>query len=586
MYVVQVAADIFNNKVNFELSFPGRPTIVELTRATEVAFSDEIALRRTENVPAHKFYVSKIKLYDEDRDKWVDLMSEEQLVDYCQLYAFQQENKWHKETQKEIPAAVKPPTSVQRNAGSSLVGSATRTGVANGAPPQGALTHSAGNRTPAGQRGDLQLSRRPSSYTAMSGPLSLKVSLEASREEKVRVLFAELDVRGNRVLDMEDFRQGFQTFDVELSAATVEDLFMKADTNRDGTITYSEFERFARLYPIMTDCLFYRSKAFWDEEQLKREIQAERQSVRQAEQAVEHACRAMEDAVQSVESAKCAVAATEAELKDRADRLRDLTRDMDNAKREKERALREKKEREKDFADMKEREREVRAAVQEAIREAEKLERRAITVSNEAAAADDKVRQLERALEEARRVAERAHLAVEQAERDSGIMRQRAREATKDVEEIARDVLRAEDAVHVAERNVAAADNNARDLEGVGRELSREAEEAAQRRDQQERAVEDAHNSLRVRETQLDEAKRFVVDRETAARQKEAELAEQRAQRELVSQHERALIEQELRLREQRDSLEERETKLMSEASSFLGNLRTQLRTGRSRSRE
>ncbi|KEG06234.1 calmodulin-like protein containing EF hand domain [Trypanosoma grayi] len=120
----------------------------------------------------------------------------------------------------------------------------------------------------------------------------------------------------------------------------------------------------------------------------------------------------------------------------------------------------------------------------------------------------------------------------------------------------------------------------------MGRDLSREAEEAAQRRDQNEKAVEDARNRLHAKERYLDDAKQQVDERENAARQKEADLAEQRKQRELVSQHERVLIEQELRLREQRDSLEERETKLMSEASSFLGNLRTQLQGGHSFSRD
>ncbi|ORC86044.1 uncharacterized protein TM35_000312300 [Trypanosoma theileri] len=595
MFVAQVAADIFNSKVNFELGFPHRPTILEVTRATEAAFSNEIALRRPENVPPHNFHVAKIKVYDEEKSKWVDLLSEGQLFDYCQLYAFQPENPWHKESQKEIPAAVKPPTSAQRypvnnsTAGAVVAAtaatSATR-GTANGGSSQGALAPYTGSRTPGSQRGEPQSARRTSFQANTSGALIPKVPVEATQEEKVRVLFAELDIKGNRVLELEDFKQGFRTFNLDFSAATVEDLFEKADTNRDGTISFSEFERFARLYPIMTDCLYFRSKAFWDEEQIKREIEAERLAVRQAEQAVELARKAVEDAEQDVDVSKAAVVAAEADLKDRTDRLRDLTRDMDNAKREKERAIREKKEREKELLDVKEREKEMRKAAQEVARDAEKLDRRAAALDGEAASADDKVRQLEKALDEARRAAERARLAAEQAARDAAVGKERARDATKDADEAARDVPRAEDAVRIAERNVSAADHNARELEGMGRDLSREAEEAALRRDQSEKAVEDAKGRLRTREHQLDDVKHQVDEREQAAKQKEAELVEQRKQRELVSQHERALIEQELRLREQRDSLEERETKLMSEASSFLGNLRTQLQGGRSYSRD
>ncbi|EKG01137.1 hypothetical protein,calcium binding protein EF hand, putative [Trypanosoma cruzi] len=582
MLVINVAADIFNSKVNFELNFPHRPTLLEVSRATEASFSNEIALRRPDNVPPHNFHVAKIKIYDEERNKWVDLTSEGQLIDYCQLYAFQPENQWHKESQKEIPAAVKPPTSAQRHPGTHSASAVGRGNSNGGVSQAGTIAAYTGNRTPVSQRSESQSFRRASLHTSTSGALVPKINAEASQEEKHRVLFAELDSKGSRTLGLGDFKQGFQTFNLDLSAETVEDLFEKADINRDGTVSFSEFERFCRLYPIMTDCLFFRSKAFWDEEQLKREIQAERQAVRQAEQVVEQARKSLEDAEQDVVAAMDAVTVAEADLKDRTDRLRDLTKDMDNAKREKERAIREKKECEKELMSTKEREKEIRRESQDTAREAEKLDRRAAALSSEAVGADDKVRQLEKALEEARRAAERAHLSAEQAARDADSMKQRVRDSTKDVDDVLRQIARAEDAVRGAERNVVDADKSARELEGMGRDLSREAEEASQRRYQYEKAVEDAKNSVRAKEHQLDEAKRHVDDRDALARQKETELMEQRKQRDLISQHERALIEQELRLREQRDSLEERETKLMSEASSFLGNLRSQLQGGRS----
>lgn len=96
MFIVQVAADIFGNKLNFEFSFPNRPSLQELTKVAESAFSIEIANSRPDGTPQHTFHVAKMKLYDEDKNKWVDLSSDGQLTDYCQLYAFQPENPWHK----------------------------------------------------------------------------------------------------------------------------------------------------------------------------------------------------------------------------------------------------------------------------------------------------------------------------------------------------------------------------------------------------------------------------------------------------------------------------------------------------------
>src|SRR3989338_6838517 len=109
MYFVLVAADIFSVKTNFELAFPARPTMLELSRAAETAFTAEIAVRRPDGVRPHSFHISKFKIYDEDRGKWVDCQSDAQLQDLCQCYAFQHENPWHRESQKEIPPAVRPP---------------------------------------------------------------------------------------------------------------------------------------------------------------------------------------------------------------------------------------------------------------------------------------------------------------------------------------------------------------------------------------------------------------------------------------------------------------------------------------------
>lgn len=39
MFIVQVAADIFGNKLNFEFSFASRPSLQELTKVAENAFS-------------------------------------------------------------------------------------------------------------------------------------------------------------------------------------------------------------------------------------------------------------------------------------------------------------------------------------------------------------------------------------------------------------------------------------------------------------------------------------------------------------------------------------------------------------------
>ncbi|KAG5485447.1 hypothetical protein LSCM1_07531 [Leishmania martiniquensis] len=577
MFVVQVAADIFGNKLNFEFSFPSRPSLQEITRMSESAFSAEIASTRPENVPPHTFHIAKIKVYDEDKSKWVDLLSEGQLVDYCQLYAFQPENPWHKETQKPIPAAAKPPTAV-----AALSRSAP---ISNTSPGSRAIASTSNALAPyTGGRSDAT-SRRPYAGGASSTALVARGNVDASPEEKLRVVFSEFDIKGTRMIDQDDFKHGFHNMGLDFSSATVEDLFERADLNHDHRISYPEFERFARLYPIMTDCLYFRSKAFWEEDQMRKEIQAEVEAAQKSEATLDQAQRGLENAEADVADAQSAVKAADDDLRDRTDRMRDLAKDMEEARKSKERVVREKKEREQDLGAVREREKEARKDLQDLARDSDKLDRRAAALVNDADTADDKVRQLQKALEDAKRAADRAHQAAEQAAVEANQAKERERDAAMEADAIARDIPKAEDAVRVAERNVAAADQVLRELDSAGKEIGRQADEAASRRDAGEKAVAEARDKVMQREREVDAARSAVADRDRAIKQKETELDEHRRQRELITQHERTLIEQELRLREQRDSLEQRETKLMSEASNYLGTMRINLAT-RSYSRD
>ncbi|KAK7197006.1 calmodulin-like protein containing EF hand domain [Novymonas esmeraldas] len=582
MFVVQVAADIFGNKLNFELSFPSRPSVQEITRAAESAFSIEIANTRPESVSPHTFHIAKIKVYDEDKSKWVDLLGEGQLVDYCQLYAFQPENPWHKETQKPIPPATKPPAAAATPSRSAAITSAPSASRAVASTSNALAPYTGGG---GGGRSEPASSRRPYTSGASSTALVPRGGGDASPEEKLRVVFSEFDSKGSRMIDVEDFKQGFHNMGLDFSSATVEDLFERADLNHDHRISYSEFERFARLYPIMTDCLYFRSKAFWEEDQMRKDIQAEAEAAHKSEAALDQAQRSLEHAEADVADAQSAVKAADDDLRDRTERMRDLARDMEEARKDKERVVREKKEREQDLGAVKEREKEARKDLQDLARESDKLDRRAAALVNDADAADDKVRQLQKALEDARRAADRAHQAAEQAAAEADHAKGRERDAAVEADAIARDVPKAEDSVRAADRNVAAADQVLRELDGAGKDIGRQADEAATRRDASEKAVAEAREKVALKVREVDTARNTVADKDRSIKQKEAELDEHRRQRELITQHERTLIEQELRLREQRDSLEQRETKLMSEASNYLGNMRINLAT-RSYSRD
>lgn len=600
MFVLQVAADIFANKTNFELTFNSRPSLLELTRAIEAAFSNEIAIRRADSIPQHSFHVAKLKGYDEERNKWVDLLSEAQLVDYGQLYAFQPENPWHKESQKEIPAAVKPPSSAQRyNSNTSRTGSTAGGGYQQ---PTTAAAAQSTSYVPASNAAAYQ----PAAYRSTAGgsapsssslpqqqmqqqPAIPRVNLNATEDEKLRIVFAEFDIKGNRMIDMEDMKQGFRTLGLEFTTATMNDLFSKGDINSDGRISYSEFDRFAKLYPIMMDCLFYRSKAFWDEENHNRELLTEKEAVRQAQDRAVQAQQQVQAAAKGIDDATDATMAAEGDLKDLAARLRDAAKEVDGANRDKERLMKEKFDRENDVAATKDRDRQARQQFQDAAREAEKQDRRAQQATQEALKADEKVRALQQQLQDAQRQGDRAAQVAKQAVADADAARAREKDTARAAENVARELPKAEEAAKSVDANLGHANDRLRDLDGLAKDLSRDADEAARRRDAGERAAIAARDNEAKAQQEAERARRYAEDREKQARAKEEELLEAQRQRQLITQHERALIEQELRLREQRDSLEEKESKLKNEATSFLGNLRHSMSVpgaGRSYSRD
>jgi hypothetical protein len=578
MFLIQVAADIFGNKINFELSFSSRPSVPEIMRATETAFSNEIALRRPAGVPVHSFHASKIKVYDEDAGKWVDLRSETQLIDSCQCYAFQGENAWHKETQKEIPPAVRPPTTAAAPLPVTMggYGGGAATSSSYLPPPQ---AYASANNSAAAYQATTSYNRQASGRTIPAG----FTAVDASDEEKLRAVFAEFDVKSQRMIDPEDLVHGFRSLGFDLSAATIKDLFQKGDTNSDGRISFGEFETFAKWYPIMTDCLFYRSRAFWEDKNMEREIEKEKEAVRHSEGLVAQAEQQLRNAKQAEEDAQTQIIAAEQEIRDKGQRQRDLAAQADQAERDREKAARDKADKEADALAARDAERHARNSQTELAREFEKHDRKQQALALEATKCDEKVRQLQAQLAEAQRLAERAHQSARLAQSEAEQVRDKERSAAKNADTVAREIPRKDEALKHAETTLAAHDDRLRELEMMKREVIRDQEEAARRRDAADRASHHAAEHVTLMADEVAKAKRLADERARVAKQREDDLREQQLARQRVSAEEQALVDQEIKLREQRESLESKETKLHNEATSFLGKMRHSLSRGPSR---
>ena len=202
----------------------------------------------------HIFQVSKFHVVDPVTDDWVEVIGAHQLRNQCQVYAFQPHSTKYTESQGHIPPASKP----------------------RGVYATSAMS---GYHSPASahHRGDYGSAGYGTAYPAATTttttpafPQATQVAgvphmqENASHDEKVRVLFDATDANSNRVVEPEELKRLMHMLHIDFSALTVEDLFRKADHDKDNVINFPEWQRFAELYPTLFDSLYYRLKAYYD----------------------------------------------------------------------------------------------------------------------------------------------------------------------------------------------------------------------------------------------------------------------------------------------------------------------------------
>eukprot|EP00659_Diplonema_papillatum_P007776 gene7776-11951_t len=237
-YTVYVASDVFGRKTNLELVFPSAPTLGELTKNVEHAFSAEQSSQRSGyQVP---YQVSKFHVVDEVTDDWVEVVSAQQLRNFCQLYSFQPHSTRYTESQGHIPPAKKGVMSF--DAYGSNYGS-----------------YSPGARSAGGYGMKSQ-----TGFASLPMAAGHVLPDNVGHDEKVRITFEEIDSNKNRVIEMDEMTKTFRVCGLEFTSATLDDLFKKADHDKDNVVSWAEWQRFCELYPALLDSLYYRLKAHWE----------------------------------------------------------------------------------------------------------------------------------------------------------------------------------------------------------------------------------------------------------------------------------------------------------------------------------
>lgn len=212
VFFVSCASDIYGRKQNIRLEFAVAPTISELITAAEAQYDITARATRPAGYPDIPFRVQTFQIYDDILMRWVDLYSSAQLTSGAQVYAFQPETVWTVDLQGTIPIAR------DTVSWAAAVGSPRRARVAAdaGAPP--------------------------------------------TLSEKLRSVFYDLDSGSKGYILYSDLRAAFIRTAIDFSYATIGELFNEADRNRDGSISYEEWVRFAINHPSIVDALFFRAR--------------------------------------------------------------------------------------------------------------------------------------------------------------------------------------------------------------------------------------------------------------------------------------------------------------------------------------
>ena len=209
-FTILAAAELYGSKVNLELDFPYHPSISEVRTTIVQIFGMERAVKRPEGSPSVPFAVSKLQIYSDD-GFWADLQNAAQLHSWCQLYAFQEESEWHSEGCSEIP------------------------------PPQ--------------------------------KPMQAALPDTADVNEKIKIIFEELDVSNAGGIGTDELKRGCKTLGINFTTDSLARIHSMADKDGDGLLNFLEFKEFCCDYSTLADCMYYRTRDFWDEFRRKQEIQ-------------------------------------------------------------------------------------------------------------------------------------------------------------------------------------------------------------------------------------------------------------------------------------------------------------------------
>lgn len=393
----------------------------------------------------------------------------------------------------------------------------------------------------------------------------------ASHDEKVRRLFDEFDQRQVRHLELELWIAAYRRLNVGFSSATVNDLFEKADADRNRVLSFAEFQRFGEFYPTLLDCLYYRAKDFHTDILHREGVEAAKARLTELRDDEVRLRNAYAQAQADTESADHRAQVQHAAVCDAQAYEQSAKSGLDSAHDDTERGRGDLRERTGELNRCKEAERARQQEVHDAQRQVEMGARRLHLQDVEVAKAEERLREIERMYIEQQHEVERQRAGSTRCRGELSQCQAREQEALAADAEMRRETHLSADRVAVAEAEV----QHRQERERVAGQQLREAAAEVARRisalDAAQRELGAARDAESARKVDDQAASVGVDQHEHALAALEQEALDFVARRRAVDDEELPLLEQEVRLREQRESLESKEHRLREDFHSFAG---------------
>lgn len=566
VFTVLSAVDL-SGKLNFELLFPTKPSIAELRARVDRDLGMEANLRRP-NVP---FAVSRVQVFDERLQMWVDLVAAVQLEDYCQLYVFQVESPYCRDLPGHIPAPQRPTA-----AG---IGSPVREPDMRGVSPQRLRQPSPDMVPPQEQISPFRQRQREIDLRASAPEVPAP-----AHSDKVRMVYDDLDQGRSRKVSFEDWQKVFTDLrlaepDGMLTTSTVEDLFNeKADKNKDGIVTFQEFARFAESYPKLLDSLYYRGRAIVHERERKNNIKRSQDEADSLQQRVDEAADALSQQERAALEQGAKVKDAEGAIQRAEDEAALAKKDSDRAHQEcaDERRVRGEKATARDRAkeDVRNKDAELRGQARNVAAAEKKKDQKQADIDRQTQA----IERLEQQLAAAREEKSKQEGELEDLTRKLGEEQGAADEIERSKEDLSGKLEAANAELSDAERALGEKLKEEEAAKKAYREQQQKLQQAQAAHDrelkeeQTQKQKEDSRKRAHARaEDNFNEHAKVVADLVENDRHQDEE-------RENNHKKENSIVESEIRLREQRDAVEEREKELHNAANDFAAE------TGRVRS--